>query len=303
VDSTSSPTVSRRELARVLRELRHQRGYSLDQVHVGTGVDQGFLSRVERGLRGLGADKVGVLAEFYGATPEVTARLGQLASLARASSWWDRTTLPKPVRDYIGLEQAATAISIYGSFVPGILQTRPYAEATKRATDQGLVDASLAEVVDHRMRRQAVLARPDPPWLNVILDESVLHREVGGPTVLHDQITALLRAAEQPRTTVRLIEFAAGAHPGLDSRFVMLSTRETYEVDFVHVEGLSGYRNFQRPSDVARFRRAWQALSAKALSPADTLIALARVAASQQLPTARSSNLGFQADPKADHRD
>jgi transcriptional regulator with XRE-family HTH domain len=275
-----TPNVQRRELARLLRELRHQRGYSLERVHRETGLDPGFLSRVERGERGLGDDNARHLAGLYGASPEVASRLGQLAAGGRQKTWWEQTDLPKQIKDYIGFEQAATVISIYGSIVPGLLQTRSYAEAAVRATDVNRTPESQATVVEQRLRRQGVLEGTDAPWVNVILDESAVRRQVGGVDVLRKQLRALLVAAERPRTTIRLIDFSVGAHPGMDSRFVMISTSETFAIDFVHVEGLSGFRNYQRPAEVERFTQAWEALTSVARSPADSMITLATVAAS-----------------------
>lgn len=88
-----------------------------------------------------------------------------------------------------------------------------------------------------------------------------------------------MTAAKRRRTTLRVIGFDSGAHLGMDSRFVMISTAETFDVDFVHIEGLSGYRNYQRPAEIARYTDAWDALTLTAMSPADTLITLATVLA------------------------
>jgi transcriptional regulator with XRE-family HTH domain len=284
VSFEASAVVSRRELARLLRQLRQEHGLSLDEASRRTGLDAGFLSRAERGLRGLSDDSIEKLVELYRVPQRVAADLRQFARTARQTSWWDDPQIPRPIQRYIGMEQAATAISIYGSFAPGLLQTRMYADAVVRATDPGGTDEDRAAVIAQRLRRQAVLDRPDPPWLSVILDESVLHRVVGGAEVHREQLRKLRAAAGRPRTDLHIVRFDAGAHPGMDSRFVMVSTTDDRKVDFVHVEGLSGFRNYERPADVGGFVRAWQQLIGLARSPVDSIALVDTVLAAGELP-------------------
>jgi hypothetical protein len=78
------------------------------------------------------------------------------------------------------------------------------------------------------------------------------------------------RAAERPRVTIQVIPFRAGAHTGLDSRFVIVSTSEDHTPELVHVEGLSGYRNFEKPQELGHYARAFRVLSAAALTPTET---------------------------------
>ncbi|OJY42406.1 helix-turn-helix transcriptional regulator [Pseudonocardia sp. 73-21] len=262
-----TPVTSRRELARTLRALRNQHGLSLINVHDQTGISPSFLSRVERGIRGLSDENIDLLCALYQAPSSVRRSLRQLATLSRAPSWWDDPDLPRPIREYIGVEQVATAITIYGSIVPGILQTRAYAVALTEATAFDSDSAAHTAAVAQRLQRQRVLDREDPPWVSVVLDESAIRRPVGNASIMRDQLEALESASRRPRTSIQVIPFEAGAHPGLDSRFVMLSTNDEHKAELVHVEGLSGFRNFEKPREIGHFDQAWQRLSALALSP------------------------------------
>ena len=70
--------------------------------------------------------------------------------------------------------------------VPGLLQTEDYARALLNA---GLpYPDEVDDLVAARMERQAVLERERPPELWVVIDEAVLHRPVGGPYVMRDQL-------------------------------------------------------------------------------------------------------------------
>jgi transcriptional regulator with XRE-family HTH domain len=279
-----TPVTSRRELAKLLRDLRAQHGLALEEVCAQTGISAGFLSRVERGLRGLGDANAELLGDFYRVPTGLRRRMRQLAQHGRQASWWDNATFPRTIKEYIGLEQSATAISTYGSIVPGLLQTRSYAEATMRGTAFGLDQAIRETAIMHRLRRQEVLDRIDPPWLSVILDESAIHRLTGGADTMRQQLDALLIAGSRPRIAIQILPFSAGAHPGMDSHFVIVSTSEGRTPELVHVEGLSGFRNFEHPKDLGRFDQVWRALSAVALPPAESLDVIADHARSGQLP-------------------
>jgi transcriptional regulator with XRE-family HTH domain len=265
-----TPVTSRRELAKLLRELRTQHGLALEEVYTATGISAGFLSRVERGQRGLGDGNAQRLCDLYRVPPTTRTRVRQLASSGREKSWWDDKTIPPTIREYIGVEQYATSITSYGSIIPGLFQTKAYAEATMASTQFEAAAGLRNTAIDQRLRRQHVLDRDDPPWVHAVLDESALHRETGGSEIMREQLDALQRAADRPRVTIQVIPFRAGAHPGLDSRFVIVSTSEDHTPELVHVEGLSGYRNFEKPQELGHYARAFRVLSAAALTPTET---------------------------------
>jgi Domain of unknown function (DUF5753) len=85
-------------------------------------------------------------------------------------------------------------------------------------------------------------------------------------------------AAAEPRISIQVIPFISGAHLGMDSRFTILSTSEEQTVELVHVEGISGYQNLERPKDLGRFEQAWGELSATALPPEDSIRMIAKIA-------------------------
>jgi hypothetical protein len=96
--------------------------------------------------------------------------------------------------------------------VPGLLQTQQYATALlvdyepERHPDLGL---------HIRMRRQELLARQNCPELVFILDEAVLHRWVGGPAVMSQQLLRLKDLARHPRISLRIVPFTAGMYVGM----------------------------------------------------------------------------------------
>ncbi|MER6814649.1 helix-turn-helix transcriptional regulator [Spirillospora sp. NPDC000708] len=80
-------------------------------------------------------------------------------------------------------EQSAIMIRAYEErLIHGLLQKETYAR----------VLLSDEDAVKNRMRRQEILDRKPAPMICIIMDESVLHREVGGREVMRDQLEHLL---------------------------------------------------------------------------------------------------------------
>lgn len=87
------------------------------------------------------------------------------------------------------------------------------------------------------MRRQEILTRPDPPQIWVLLDESILRRPVGDPTIMRGQLARMLEAADMPHVTIRIIRESVGYYVGLDSSFNLLTTNVG---DIVFIEAGGG---------------------------------------------------------------
>ena len=76
---------------------------------------------------------------------------------------------------------------------PALLQTEEYARAVLRAApDAGPGDPAVRRVA-LRMRRQAILARPSPPGLHVVIGEGALRAQTGGTAVMRAQLARLRR--------------------------------------------------------------------------------------------------------------
>ena len=74
-----------------------------------------------------------------------------------------------------------------------------------------------------RLGRQVLLERPHPPHVVVVLDESVLHRLIGSPQVMADQLTHVAEVSERPDVSVQVISCDTGANAGLSGAFDLAS--------------------------------------------------------------------------------
>jgi len=96
--------------------------------------------------------------------------------------------------------------------IHGLLQTAEYARALFLGAQSDLSDDALEQMVAARTGRQVILDRPEPPNLLVVLDEAVLHRLVGSPKIMHEQLIHLAAVSSRSHVSVQVIPAAVGAH-------------------------------------------------------------------------------------------
>jgi len=259
--------VRRRELGALLRTLRTESGKTVEEVAESLLVSPSKISRLETGQRGASLRDIRDLSDLYDVDDVLREHLTELAQQGRGQAWWQPYALPYAT--YVGLEAEARWISDYEPGVfPGLLQTPEYARAIHEAAIPRLSSAVIASRIEERHRRQAILTRaqPPPPQLGAIMDEAVLRRVVGGPAVMAAQLERVMQACEIPAVTVQVLPFDAGAHPALDSTFILLEFGDPVP-GVVYVEGLVGQLYLERPQDVERYQRVFEALRTISLSP------------------------------------
>ncbi len=271
--SRAGPTVARRMLGGQLRRYREAAGRSPDEAAWEIRGSRAKISRIETG-RGKVKDRdlLDLLA-LYGITDaEVLAGLLVLARQAREAEWWQGfgDVLPAWFEPYLGMEDAARIIRSFDLlFVPGLFQTREYAQAV---TAIGNRDARADEIdrrVEVRMRRQGLLNVADPPRVWAIVDEAALRRPVGGPAVMREQVRRLAEGAALPGASLQVLPFSAGGHDAAGA-FTILRFDEPGVADVVYVEQLNGAAYIDKRDGVDHYLDIMNRLSAAALSPAAT---------------------------------
>lgn len=267
-------STARRELGDELRRLRgDRRGAAVAQA---LGWSESKLSRIETARTGISEADLDRLLTAYGAAAEECARLHDLARRGRGRVWWTpyRSSLPAPYDEYVALEAEAVVMSEWeAQIVPGLLQTDEYA----RAVIEVGADIGNPETIHRRlalrMARQTVLVRDPPPQLSVVLDEAVLHRQVGGPDVLRRQLHRLYEASLRPEVELLVLPYSVGAHPALSESFMILDFPAGARGPVVHSEGLTGGLFHLKAADVQIYREAFLDLRRRAL-PAEESRAL-----------------------------
>ena len=271
-----SPTIRRRELGALLRSLRIERGWTAEQVAGQLGISTSKLSRLETGQRGASARDINALSDLYGISRDDRERLLDLAREGKQRAWWQPLGLPYST--YIGLEAEADVIRDYGlGIIPGLLQTEDYARAVVQAGDPELTPEAVEQLVQGRMTRQRLLSADNGPRFEAVVDESVLHRIVGGPPVMQAQLERLVEVSALPKVTLRVIPYAAGALPAGNNKFIILSFAQPAVPDVVYVEGLTGDLFLEDPHDVEAYKATYRTLLRLAADPdatRETLVAV-----------------------------
>jgi len=274
----TSPTARQRELGARMRGLRNERNMTVEDVAEKLLCSATKISRLETGARRPSLRDVRDLCELYEVDESTSAELMSLAREARAAGWWTQYN-DLNLDPLIGLEEAATGITCYAmNYIPGLLQTEEYARGIIETIAPKMEPQIVAQRVEARMRRQQVLERDNPPRYQVLLDESVLRRGVGGPAVMAAQIDKVLAAVTRGKVIVQIIPFDAGAYVAADGYFVLLEFAEGSDLwPVVFIEGLAGNQYLDRKVDIARFRETIDYLQARALSSPDSVKLMTKV--------------------------
>jgi transcriptional regulator with XRE-family HTH domain len=270
VPDVGSPTLRRRELGVRLRTMRLDHGLTVEQVAERLLCSPSKVSRMETGQRAATQRDVRDLCELYQVTdPAERDRLMELAREAKQVGWWQGYALPYTT--YVGLEQEASSLRIFQSAVaPGLLQVADYTRAIHQVGIPPFDSALIEQRVAERGTRQQIFDRAYPPQVDVILDESVLHRPIGGSLVMSAQLGRIIEIAKRPSVTIQVLPYSVGAHPALESDFVLLDFGDRAR-RVVYVEGLVGQIYVERDQDVGRYDQVFDHLRAMASTPRDSV--------------------------------
>ncbi|MFI5839401.1 helix-turn-helix domain-containing protein [Catenuloplanes sp. NPDC051500] len=239
-----SPLVLRQRLRITLRNLREQAGWSEREVATALGWQPASkLLRIERGVLDISVMDLCVLLHHYGVEDDAQVEeLIRVAGQAHRQQYERfRDILPSELAYFLQYESAASMYRSYElSLVPGLLQTEEYArtilESRPITTDSDDVKERRVQL---RMERQRILHRVDGFRAVFLLDEAVLHHQVGGPAIMLRQLRHVRAMADATNVEVRIVPFARGAHPGLRGPFVVLEfpSPDNNELAFIEHQG------------------------------------------------------------------
>ncbi|WP_372350376.1 helix-turn-helix domain-containing protein [Streptomyces sp. KL116D] len=266
--SNVNPTVRRRRLGQELRRLRELKGMTAEEVAERLLVSQSKISRLENGRRSISQRDVRDLCGVYEVEDHrIVDSLMQMAKDSRQQGWW-HSFGDIPYSVYIGLETDAASLRVYDpQVVPGLLQTRGYAEALINGALPETTASDIEKRVQVRMRRQERIQAPDNPLrLWTVLDEAALRRGVGGKSVMREQLEHLVEQSQLPHVTVQVIPFEMGAHPGLNGQYAILEFPDAADSSVVYIEGVTSDLYLEKANDVQKYSVMYEHLRAQALN-------------------------------------
>lgn len=200
---------------------------SQEQLSAKLHVDRTVIAKAETGERPPTPEVAAALDETF---PHLDGMISRLAKLARKAG----AGFAPSFGEWIDAEREATVLRWWEPLVvPGLLQTADYAREIL-ATNPDITDGILEERIAGRIERQAILDQGRPPELCVLLGEDVLHRRIGSPKIMHDQLVQLADMSCRPNIAVQIVPAELGAHTGLLGAFTIATLQ--VKPDIVYLE-------------------------------------------------------------------
>jgi transcriptional regulator with XRE-family HTH domain len=275
----TGPTVRRMILGTQLRRLREAAGLTRTEAGDSIRASDSKISRLELGRVGFKERDVTDLLTLYGVTDaDERDQLLRLAKATNLPGWWHayNDLMPKWLEDFVGLEEAANRIRTYElQFVPGLLQTEDYARALASHGDPKMVTDAVERRVALRMRRQKLLVGPAAPRLWAVIDESVLHRPIGGAKVLKAQIDQLLELTTLSHIALQVVPYSVSGYHA-EGAFTLLSFAEPELPNIAYIEHLSGALYLEKLDEIETYSRALDQLAVVGETPDRTRQLLAK---------------------------
>ncbi len=269
VSKQPGPSVRRRQLGAMLRQLREDAGKGRRDAAEWLEIGEPTISKIELGRQAIRGPNVRVLCQLYDVDASKADYLLRLAGEANQRGWWTayRDTVPDWFRQFVGLEGDAEVMWEYqAEYVPGLLQTSAYVDAITRDLEPSYSDDMIARRIELRQKRQAQVDGGQPPAMRTFLNEAVLRRAVGNPETMREQLDCLIDASRREHITLRVVPFSAGAHSAMDGSFVMMRFPEEESPAFAYVENRRGGVYQEDPGDIATYTVIIDRLAEAALS-------------------------------------
>lgn len=247
-------------LGKVLRRARLAAGVrSAEALAEEWGYERTVIAKAESGQRPPSPELARRYAERF---PELNALVesGLIEEWAEHVRQTGGTSLYKNWGKWIDIERVAIMLFYWATtLIPGMFQTEAYArEVLGRTPSDEPLDARLAE----RMKRKEVLSRPHAPVVNVIISEAALHRCVGGPEIMREQLL-YLADIPYPKVTIQVIPAEIAAHPGLEGAGSIAEQEGGPTI--VYLDSLTAPQTTGEPEIVASVREITGLLRAEAL--------------------------------------
>ncbi|MFE1801692.1 MULTISPECIES: helix-turn-helix domain-containing protein [unclassified Streptomyces] len=242
---------------------RHREEAGLTQAELGyrVFVSGGYIGQFEQAIRKPQLD--------------VAARIDEVLQTAGFfERLWQKLIKDQPYTEYfahvVELERLATAISEYApTVVPGLLQTREYAQAVFLAGNPLAPDGYIEELLKGRMDRTQLLKDATRPVYWVVLHETALRVAVGGPKVMAHQLDHIVTLTQERKVLMQVLPFAAGAHREMGKMMKLMEFEDAPPT--VYTEAVLSGHLLDEPAVVKRTQSSYDLIRAAALSPEASL--------------------------------
>ncbi|MFG2501338.1 helix-turn-helix domain-containing protein [Streptomyces sp. NPDC048441] len=246
-----------------LRFKREAAGLTLEQLAEGSYRGISFLSQIERGERRMPRDLAQHVDEKLG-TDGFFQRRCEDARKARQGGHAEYFA------DVAEMERYAESIEEWAPMiVPGLLQTRAYAEKVVRISLPWLRPDTVEKQVTARMERASLWERDEPPAFWAILHESLIRKPILPRDQMSDLLKHILAVIQSAQGVLQILPETAAAHPLMMGMAKVMTFPDAPPV--VYTEGLHSGQLIDYPGLVKDYRKSYDLLRAAALPPEASL--------------------------------
>ncbi|WP_165986236.1 helix-turn-helix transcriptional regulator [Streptomyces sp. YIM 98790] len=253
----------RYRLGAELRRLREQAGLTADEVGQHLLCAAWQVRRFESGYPGLRPVDLEALLDLYGVS-DIFIRATLLELAEDPLECGDHSNGLEP--EFVSVEAHASEIREFQPLIiPGLLQTEAYAKALVEGRCTDATPEDVGRGLDAYLERLGIFTRDEPPKIWAVIGEAALRQEVGGRPVMAEQMAHLLDVSEDSQVTLQILPYSAGAHPGVDGAFSILSFPNPEEKDVILANSIASQFCLETEPEVGNYVLAFVHIRAAAL--------------------------------------
>jgi transcriptional regulator with XRE-family HTH domain len=205
--------------------------------------------------------------KFIERADEVLGAGGVLAALKEEVG---RAQYPAFFRDAARLEAVAHELFLYAvQVVPGLLQTEEYTRALLAMRRPLLDEDTIEQRVAARLLRQEVFSRWPAPLASFVIEEAVLRKPFGGPTILRGVLENILLIGQKRNVEIQVMPNDREDNAGVDGPFTLITPQEGEQVAYLEVQGRSILVNDR--NEVRSISARYGIIRSQALTPRESL--------------------------------
>ncbi|MFE6777491.1 Scr1 family TA system antitoxin-like transcriptional regulator [Streptomyces sp. NPDC057702] len=240
-----------------LRQRREARGWTQEELGTRAVMSRSHIAHIEAGRRFPTAEDAVRLDQVL----ETGGVFRRFLPDSKLASFFAGVAQMEP--------QAVMIREFAQSLVPGLLQTPEYTAAVFAAGFPRLSEEQCADSIRTRRARADILDNPMRPELWALLDETVLRRTIGGPSVMAAQLRHIRELGARQRIRVHVLPFGVGAHALLEGSVTLMRFDDM--APLAYVEGLNTGTVLDSPAVVERCLVSYDLALGDALSHRESL--------------------------------
>ena len=259
---STSADQAREALGVRLRDIRRDSGLSGIELAAANGWQPSKVSKIEHGKQTPSEDDLRAWCDRCGSLDKLPDLIANVRAVETQFAEWRRILKSGTSRR----QRASAAIldrtryfRIYEpALVPGLLQTLDYATAIlSTIIDFRQIPDDASEGARARIENQRILTHGDRRF-HILIGQQALLTNVGGHSVMRDQLQHLLTALKLPRVRLGILPLTAPYRVPLHNAFWILDDR------LVQFDTYTAELSLIRPDEIATYGRAFERLAAMA---------------------------------------